>query len=280
MQKRQKNELHEFRKRLEQKKNDKQSKEAKRSVTPNMSTAIPKTTTTTTTTTTVIAQTQTVGEHRAANGHSVKSICKKQILHSDENLKRFQERSMQQFAYDALKKKGGGGGWSASKHGFNQLKNPSGVGPGQGAAKGPRASTPTPGTTPMAPIPSGQGLIAHPTPAMVFANPQSASGNMHSSIGQPQGQPHHQWPSPAENAPSYWPNQRGQQMNFPDGGVGGGGSGGGGATAAGGGGNRPATNGAAHIRGAVSQQNTQMNVPPRTNCAMSTDTKHVVLPSR
>ena len=101
VQKRQKNEINEFRKRLEQKRNDKQSKEGKRSVTSNTSSVPLKITT-------IIAQTQTVSEqHRSANGHTVKSTVKKQI-HSDENLKKFQERSMQQFAYDASKKKGGG----------------------------------------------------------------------------------------------------------------------------------------------------------------------------
>lgn len=191
LQKRQKNEISEFCKRVEQKKNDK-LKETKRSAGPNSSSVVVKPST--------VTSQQTVGEHKSANGHTVKSTVKKQI-HSDENLKKLQQRSMQLFEYDASKKKGGGGamgGWTSSKHNFSQLKNQPGVVPG------PRAPTPS-GNTSLPPLSNSQGYIPHTSSSMVFANNQNSMSNIHGNLGT-QGQPHHPWPVSSENSASYWTN--------------------------------------------------------------------------
>jgi hypothetical protein len=265
MQKRQSRELDDFYRKLEQRKNDKLLKDSKRSV---MLTNITTKTTITT---------QTVQEHKSSNGHSVKTTAKKQIHHSDENLIKLQQRSMQQFEFDASKKKGGSvamGGWSTNKHTFNQMKGQ----PGTAAAmvmKGPRVAAPASSSS-MPHIPqSASGYTPHTSSSMVFATPQNNA--MHGNLP---GQMHHQWHG--ESTAVYWTNGANQNWQ----------------AETGNGREQPITysdparhvtdmnswqaNGPYHPAATQPQQQmAQANNPSRTDGQMTTDnTKHVVLPSR
>lgn len=259
MQKRQIKELGDFYKKIEQRKNEK-PKESKRA-------GISTTSSTKSTGTT----TQTVVEFKPSNGHTVKPTVKKQIHHSDENLTKLQQRSMQQFEYDASKKKGGGsaaiGGWSTNKHNFNQMKGQSGATPM--VMKGPRGPVATPTSSSSMPhIPqSTPGYIPHTSSSQVFATPHNA---MHGNLA---GQIHPQWHG--ENTGVYWTNGanqnwqaanievgngRGQPITFPD------------ASWQANGPYLPVTT-------QPQQQMAQASNPPRTDSQVNTDnTKHTMLP--
>ena len=256
MLRRQTRDLTEFYKKIEQiRKNDKLAKDSKRSGS--------STSTTTKTTTT----TQTVHEQKSSNGHSIKTtVAKKQVLHSDENLKKLQQRSMQQFEFDASKKRGGGGaigGWSTNKHTFNQMKGQPTTAPM--VMKGPRVVVPTSSSS-MPHIPqSAAGYIPHTSSSMVFATPQQNNamhgnlpGQMHTGVYWTNGTNQNWQGGNIETG-----NGRGQPVAYPD--------------AA----SSWQTNGPYHPVATQPQQMVQANNPPRTDSQMTTDnSKHVVLPSR
>lgn len=260
MQKRQTRELEEFYRKLEQRKNDKLAKDSRR-------TSVSTSTNTKNTNTT----TQTVHEYKSSNGYSVKTTTtvKKQLHHSDENLTKLQQRSMQQFEFDATKKKSVsstmGSGWPTNKHTFTQMKGqPTTVGM---VPKGPRPVVATSSSS-MPHIPqSAAGYIPHTSSSLVFASPQN--NVMHSNLT---GQIHPPgtgvyW---SNGANQNWPanvdagngNQRGQQIAYSE----------------------WQANGPYHpvaTQPAQQQQMAQANNAPRPDGQMSTDsTKHVVLPSR
>lgn len=280
MQKRQNRELDEFCRKLEQRKNDKPAKESGSKRSGGSTGTTTKVATTTTSQQTVHEQ------HKSSNGHTAKTVVKKQVLQSDENLKKFQQLSMQQFEFDVSKKKGGSsamGGWPTNKHGFNQMKAQPGTASAAMVMKASRVVPPTSSSS-MSHIPqSASGYIPHTSASMVFATPQN--NTMHGNLT---GQMHHQWHG--ENTGVYWTNganqnwpnqanmegngnQRGQPITFSD-----------------------ASRHVAHTdmnswqangpyhpvaTQPQQQQMAQSNNLPRTDGQTTTDnTKHVVLPSR
>lgn len=263
MQKRQTRELEEFWRKMEQRKNDKLPKDPRR-------TSVSTSTSTKNTNTT----TPTVLECKSSNGHSVKTATvKKQLHHSDENLTKLQQRSMQQFEFDATKKKGAsstiGSGWPTNKHTFTQMKGQPTT--AAMAMKGPRAVVATSSSS-MPHIPqSAAGYIPHTSSSMVFATPQNSA--IHNNLT---GQMHQQvtgvyW---SNGANQNWPanidasngTQRGQQMAYPDWQANG---------------CYVATQPTQQPAQQQQQQIAQASNPPRPDGQMSTDsTKHVVLPSR
>ena len=262
MQKRQTRELEEFWRKMEQRKSDKLPKDPRR-------TSVSTSTSTKNTNTT----TQTVLECKSSNGHSAKTTTvKKQLHHSDENLTKLQQRSMQQFEFDATTKKKAasstmGSGWPTNKHTFTQMKGQ----PTTAAMtmKAPRAVVATSSSS-MPHIPqSAAGYIPHTSSSMVFASPQNnpvhnnLTGQMHQQVtgvywsnGANQN-----WPANIDASNS---TQRGQQMAYPDWPA-----------------NGPYHPVATQPAQQQQQQIAQASNPPRPDGQMSTDsTKHVVLPSR
>ena len=256
MYRKQTRERNELCKKFEQKRNEKLPKDSKR---PGGSTSITTKSTTT--------STQTVLEQKSSNGHNIKTtLGKKQIHHSDENIKKLQERSMQQFEYDASKKKGGGGTkgvWpSNNTRPFN--KGPPVTAPM--VMKGPRGVVPTSSSS-MPHIPqSGAGYnIPHTSSSVVFPSPQNnpIQSHMHTNVYWTNGA-NQTWQTNVETG-----NGRGQPVPYPD-------------TSR----HVPdmnswQTNGPYHPAATQPPQLTQANNPPRTEGQMASENgKHVVLPSR
>ena len=294
MQRRQNRELNDLYKKLEQRRNDKLPKDSKR-----------QGDSTSGSTKTLIAATQTITttheQQKSSNGPNIKtSLAKKQIHHSDEDIKRVQQRNMQLFEIEASQRKGGagtmgagtmgggvmgagtmgggvmgggvmGGGamgsvWSTNKHAFNQMKGP----PVTSAMvmKGPRVGVPTSSSS-MPHIPqSGSVYVPHTSSSMVFANPQNNAmhGQMHTGVYAPAwtNGANQNWPTNVETG-----NGRGQPVAYPD------------TTRHVTDMNSWQTNGPYHPVATQPSQMTQASNPPRTDGQMPTDnSKHVVQPSR
>lgn len=252
--------------------------------------------------TTTTTSHQYVVEVRSSNGQTVKQTMKKH-MQSDENLKKLQERSMQQFDYEFSKKKGGTGAWGSAtnKHGFKNQHGQTAAGSATtvpNTAKGARVSAPP---TSSAHMSNSQAyMAAAPATSMAYTN--APMGTLHVSLGH-QGQSHHQWVVQSDNTATYWTNGGADGNRWPaglenqnwtasSGGADVGNSGGGGGTHQRGAQQQMSevtswsTNGPAHYHPASGSSaqtlaHAPTNITPRTNGQhVATDSKHVVLPNR